>query len=87
MIRMLISKVPSITLKAHTPLYNSFTTYTHTQLQSAEVWTIHHNLRCFPSVTVVDSGGNTVIGDVIHVNDTLVELRFTSPFSGKAYLN
>lgn len=62
-------------------------TYIHRQMTASSVWTIVHSLGRFPSVTVVDSGGNTVIGDVTYVDENTVVLTFQGAFSGIAYLN
>lgn len=61
--------------------------YTHTQISPASIWNITHGLGKYPSVTVVDSGGNKVMGDVKYINLNTVELSFTSAFAGIAYLN
>jgi hypothetical protein len=51
--------------------------YYHTQGTSSAVWVITHNLGWYPNVTVQDSGGSIVEG----------EITFTGAFSGKAYLS
>lgn len=61
--------------------------YTHTQSAAASVWSITHNMGKHPSVMVVDTGGTTVEGDVVYLNVNQIELRFSVPFSGFAYLN
>lgn len=61
--------------------------YVFTQSISSKTWEIEHNLNRFPSVTVVDSGGNVVIGDVTYNNENKLTVRFSAGFSGKAYLN
>lgn len=61
--------------------------YIHNQVSTSATWEIYHNLEKYPSVTVVDSGGNTVIGDVNYPNTNFITISFTSAFSGKAYLN
>jgi hypothetical protein len=55
------------------------------QAASAE-WVVDHPLGGRPSVTVVDSAATTVIGEVSYVSNSRVIIRFTSPFSGFAYL-
>jgi hypothetical protein len=50
-------------------------------------WNSTHNLNKFPSVTVVDSSGNVVIGEVLYLDSNSLRITFDSPFSGKAYLN
>jgi hypothetical protein len=62
-------------------------TYVHTQNQAATVWEITHNLKTFPSVTVVDSAGSVVIGNVTYASENRVTLSFSAAFGGKAYLN
>jgi len=66
-------------------MQSSFGSYQ--QLASATIWTINHNLDRHPSVTVVDSGGTVVIGNVNYVTNNTLTITFTAAFSGKAYLN
>lgn len=61
--------------------------YTHNQIVPSTTWNITHNLNKFPSVTIVDSGGTVVIGDVTHINNDSLTVTFNSAFAGKAYLN
>lgn len=61
--------------------------YTHTQSAPSSTWAVVHNLGYFPSVSVVDSGGTVVIGDVIYVSENEVSIEFSSAFGGKAYLS
>jgi hypothetical protein len=61
--------------------------YVYSQLSPASVWTIVHNLGKHPSVTVVDSGGSWVIGDVSYPALEMVVVSFGYGFSGTAYLN
>lgn len=53
----------------------------------SSIWEIEHNLNKNPSVTVVDSAENVVIGDVEYIDSNKLIIRFISGFSGKAYLN
>jgi hypothetical protein len=62
-------------------------TYTFTQSSPSDVWTITHNLDRYPSVSVVDSADNMVVGDVEYVDSNTIEITFCASFSGKAYLN
>ena len=63
------------------------TTYTHTQGVPLDVWTINHNLGFFPNVTVVDSTGEQVEGEVDYVDSNSVVVSFSGGFSGMAYLS
>lgn len=62
-------------------------TYIHDQMSSADTWTINHNLDKYPSVSVVDSAGSLVIGDVKYISRNALIVTFVGEFSGKAYLN
>lgn len=61
--------------------------YTHNQSVPSTVWTINHNLSKYPSVSIVDSAGSLVIGDVLYITPSTVTVTFSSGFSGKAFLN
>jgi hypothetical protein len=61
--------------------------YTHTQNVSSATWVVTHNLGKFPAVSIVDTGNNEVVGDVVYVNQNSLTLNFSAPFSGKAYCN
>ena len=53
----------------------------------ASVWTVVHNLATCPGVTVVDSGGRQIYGDVEYGSDlNSLTITFGSAFSGRAYL-
>jgi hypothetical protein len=61
--------------------------YTHSQISAQSDWTINHNLNCMPTkVTIVDSGGSVVIGDVKYIDNDTITVHFGSAFSGKAYI-
>lgn len=62
-------------------------TYSHSQMQPASEWVITHNLGVFPSVTVLDSTGEVVEGDISYVDSNTVILTFANPFGGSAHLN
>jgi hypothetical protein len=62
-------------------------TFIHNQETASKIWTITHNLNRFPSVTIVDSTGREVIGDIKYIDRNTITLTFKSLFSGRAYLN
>lgn len=62
-------------------------TYTYQQTSISNQWTIEHNLNRYPSVTVVDSAGSTVVGDVHYVDSNKIIITFAGEFIGTAYLN
>ena len=61
-------------------------TYVHNQSTPAAVWTITHGLSYAPNLTVVDSAGEQVEGEVDYAGST-VTVTFSAAFSGKAYLS
>jgi hypothetical protein len=62
-------------------------TYQFNQNSPSTSWAIPHNLGRFPSVTVVDSLGREVIGDVVFQDSNFITIDFNVPLSGTAYLN
>lgn len=62
-------------------------TYIHTQSQPAGQWTIAHNLGKLPSVSIIDSAGTMVHGDVTYVDSNNIVINFNGGFTGQATLN
>jgi hypothetical protein len=60
--------------------------FTFNQASAASAWDIVHTLDGFPSVTVVDSAGTVVVGEVSYSSASNVTVSFESAFAGKAYL-
>ena len=60
--------------------------HTHTQGQASSTWVINHTLGGKPQVTIVDSADTVVVGEVTYNSNSVVEVNFTSAFSGFAYL-
>ena len=58
----------------------------HTQSSASSTWNITHDLGGRPSVTIVDSAGTVVVGDVVYNSNTSITVSFSAPFSGFAYL-
>lgn len=61
--------------------------YTHDQIQASTSWMVQHNLNKYPSVSVVDSGKNEVVGDINYIDKNNLVINFSHAFSGKAFLN
>jgi len=59
----------------------------YTQMVPNNTWTIQHNLNFYPNVTVVDSAGTNVEGEVRYPNANQLVVSFQSAFSGDAYLS
>ncbi len=61
--------------------------YVHNQSTPAATWTIDHNLGWHPNVTVINSAGDVVMGDMAYQTLNRVVLTFNGAFSGTAYLS
>lgn len=62
--------------------------YTHIQSAPSATWTVVHNLGYHPGgVSVIDSAGTKVYGDVTHTSVNQLVINFSAGFSGKAYLS
>lgn len=57
------------------------------QKQALATWVIVHNLNKYPTVSVIDSSGSEVIGEVSYDNINQVTITFKGAFKGKATLN
>jgi hypothetical protein len=64
---------------------NANDTYIHDQIMASAIWTIHHGLGRFPSISIVDSSGNAVMGNIQYLSGDVIQITFSSEFSGKAY--
>lgn len=61
--------------------------FVFTQNVPASSWYVLHNLGKYPAVTVIDSSGHEVIGDVSHNSANALTLTFSAPFAGSVHLN
>lgn len=61
--------------------------YTHTQGSASATWDITHNLDKRPSVSVQDSAGSDIVGQVTYTDNNSLTITFSGATSGKAYLN
>lgn len=61
--------------------------FTHVQGLPSDTWVIVHSLGFYPAVTVIDSGGTMVEGDVHYDSPNQVTLSFNGAFSGTASLS
>jgi len=59
----------------------------HVQSMAAAVWQVAHNLDKMVSVTVVDTGGNTVEGSILFIDLNNIQITFSAPFTGQAFCN
>lgn len=60
--------------------------YTHYQTTPDEIWVVQHNLGRKANAQPVDSAGTVVIGEIQHIDDNLLLIKFTAGFSGTAII-
>ena len=63
------------------------TTYVHEQNIAEKTWIINHGMNKNPSITIVDSADNVVIGEEEYIDENNLVIKFKNSFKGKAYLN
>ena len=61
--------------------------FVHSQDLPSSLWRVEHGLGKRPAVTVFDSAGTQVEGDVEHLDASTLTIEFAYPFGGAAYLN
>lgn len=61
--------------------------YVHSQNAASDIWTITHNLEFYPNVTLMDSGGSQVEGEITYLNNKQLQVEFSYEISGIAYLS
>jgi hypothetical protein len=60
--------------------------YTHIQAIAANVWTINHNLRGYPTAVVLDSAGTQCEGTFSYPSINQMVITFSGAFTGTAYV-
>lgn len=68
-------------------IYGSDKYYMFVQSVASDTWTITHNLKKYPSVTITDSAGTVVEGEVNYLDENTVMIKFNGSFAGKAIFN
>lgn len=61
--------------------------FVYTQNVASSTWVVTHNLNKYCSVSIVDSAGTIVFGDIIYNNLNQCTISFTSQFSGQVFCN
>jgi hypothetical protein len=54
---------------------------------ASETWNILHNMGKRPAVTVIDTSGNVITGQVVYNSDNQITIYFTPAVAGTVYLN
>lgn len=58
----------------------------HDQGAASAHWVLTHS-GGYPGVTVIDTSGSVCVGDVVYTSFTQIDVYFSAPFSGKAFMN
>lgn len=58
-----------------------------TQATPSATWRVKHGLNKYPAVTIVDTAGSVVVGNIDYIDANNVVISFGSAFAGKAYFN
>jgi len=61
--------------------------YVHDQPAASSTWSITHNMKFFPNVSIVDTALSKVIGEVTYLSENALTVTFSHSFAGKAYLS
>jgi hypothetical protein len=81
------SEITSTTVQAAIEEVRAKSKYVHTQGAPSTTWSVTHNLKFYPNVSIVDSALSHVMGEVTYINENSLTVSFTSAFSGKAFLS
>jgi len=76
-----------VTVGIQGPAGSGDKTYRHVQMSASSTWTIVHSLGKYPSVMVVDSAGEVVIGNIQYTNTSALVVTFSAAFAGEGYCN
>lgn len=89
MVQIVVEPKPDVIIgvkRVSNPSVSDFA-YHHTQGAASALWDIGHGLGFYPNVTVLDSAGSTVEGELEHISQYRLRVTFSAPISGNAYLS
>lgn len=81
------SEITSTTVQGAIEEVRAKSKYVHNQPSASTTWSITHNLKFYPNVSIVDTGLSHVMGEVTYIDENSLTVSFTSAFSGKAFLS
>ena len=61
--------------------------FLYEQTEASDEWIIVHNLNKYPAVSIIDSAGDEVVGNVHYDSANQVTITFVGAFKGTATLN
>ena len=81
------SEITSTTVQAAITEVRTRSRFVHDQASASATWSITHNMKFFPNVSIVDTALSKVIGEVVYTSENALTVTFSQSFAGKAYLS
>ena len=81
------SEITSTTVQAAITEVRTRSRFVHDQTSASTTWSITHNMKFFPNVSIVDTALSKVIGEVVYTSENALTVTFSQSFAGKAYLS
>ena len=81
------SEITSVTVQAAIEELREKSRFVHNQASASTTWSITHNMKFFPNVSIVDTALSKVIGEVVYTSENALTVTFSQSFAGKAYLS
>ena len=81
------SEITSVNVQDAIEEVRSRSRYVHNQPTASDTWSITHNMRFYPNVSIVDTALSKVIGEVTYISENALTVTFSHSFAGKAYLS
>ena len=69
------------------PAGSAAQTFVHNQDTPTESWVITHALPYLPNITIVDSAGSQIEGDIRYTSGTTITVTLSAATAGKAFLS
>ena len=81
------SEITSSTVQTAIEELRTRSRYVHDQPSASNIWSITHNMKFYPNVSIVDTALSKVIGEVTYLTENSLTVTFSHSFAGKAYLS
>lgn len=81
------SEITATTVQAAIEELRTRSRYVHDQPSASTTWSITHNMKFYPNVSIVDTALSKVIGEVTYLSENALTVTFSHSFAGKAYLS
>jgi len=81
------SEITAVTVQGAIEELREKSRFVHNQASASTTWSITHNMKFFPNVSIVDTALSKVIGEVVYTSENALTVTFSQSFAGKAYLS